>query len=390
MSTNEEMVEEFVATRGLSKASHKSFKYTLKHYCNFQGCSLQELIDEADFEEEQQIRWKKRKLKKRLVNYMNFCKDTLTINSAKHHLKLVKIFYHHHDIEIHKLPPFNEKNAKVRNPITPKDLPTREILQEAVEIAEPLMKALILFLVSSGMSKIDARNLTIQNFLDATSKYHNDSKDLKTAIKLMKEYDGEIIPIWNSRRQKTKKFFVTFNTDEATRHIISYLELRDERLKNNYYNPKDELEPSDKLFKISTDYFTLKFKELNNALGLGTAGGNPEENIKGFNRLRAHMLRKYHATNLKKFGMDTYSINVLQGKSNGSVNDVYFFEDEETLLEEYIKAIEGVLILTDVKEHNRYSPEFIKMEKENEEYKEKIDRITDEINSLKKMYRGEA
>ena len=30
------------------------------------------------------------------------------------------------------------------------------------------------------------------------------------------------------------------------------------------------------------------------------------------------------------------------------------------------------------------------MEKENEEYKEKIDRITDEINSLKKMYRGEA
>ena len=349
MSTNQELVDEFIATRGLSKASYKSFKYTLKHYSNFQGCSLQELLDEADYEEEQGIRWKKRKLKQRLTNYMNFCRNTLTINTAKHYLKVVKIFYHHHDIEIHKLPPFNERNAKVRNPITPKDLPTREILQEAVEIAEPLMKALILFLVSSGMSKVDARNLTIQNFLDATSKYHNNSEDLKTAIKLMKEYDGEIIPIWNSRRQKTKKFFVTFNTDEATRHIISYLELRDERLKNNYYNPKDELEPSDKLFKISTDYFTLKFKELNNALGLGTAGGNPEENIKGFNRLRAHMLRKYHATNLKKFGMDTYSINVLQGKSNGSVNDVYFFEDEETLLEEYIKAIEGVLILTDVK-----------------------------------------
>jgi hypothetical protein len=87
--------------------------------------------------------------------------------------------------------------------------------------------------------------------------------------------------------------------------------------------------------------------------------------------------------------MDTYTINVLQGKSNGAVNDVYFFEDEETLLAEYIKAIEGVLILTDVKDYNRYSPEYIKMEKENEEYKEKIDKITDEINVLKKMYRGE-
>ena len=390
MSTNEELIDEFVATRGLSKASYKSFKYTLKHYCNFQGCSLQELLDEADYEEEQGIRWKKRKLKKRLTDYMNFCKDTLTINTAKHYIKVVKIFYHHHDIEIHKLPPFNERNAKVRNPITPKDLPTREILQEAVEIAEPLMKALILFLVSSGMSKVDARNLTIQNFLDATSKYHNDSKDLKTAIKLMKEYDGEIIPIWNSRRQKTNKFFVTFNTDEATRHIISYLELRDERLKKNFYNPRKELGPSDKLFKIGIDYFSVKFKELNDTLELGTAGGNPEEDIKGFIRLRAHMLRKYHATNLKKFGMDTYTINVLQGKSNGSVNDVYFFEDEETLLAEYIKAIEGVLILTDVKDHNRYSPEYIEMEKQNEEYKEKIDMITDEINALKKMYRGEA
>ena len=389
MSTNQELVDEFIATRGLSKASYKSFKYTLKHYSNFQGCSLQELLDEADYEEEQGIRWKKRKLKQRLTNYMNFCRNTLTINTAKHYLKVVKIFYHHHDIEIHKLPPFNERNAKVRNPITPKDLPIREILQEAVEIAEPLMKALILFLVSSGMSKVDARNLTIQNFLDATSKYHNNSEDLKTAIKLMKEYDGEIIPIWNSRRQKTNKFFVTFNTDEATRHIISYLELRNERLNKNFYNPKNELGPSDKLFKIGVDYFSVKFKELNDTLNLGTAGGNPEENIKGFTRLRAHMLRKYHATNLKKFGMDTYTINVLQGKSNGAVNDVYFFEDEETLLAEYIKAIEGVLILTDVKDYNRYSPEYIKMEKENEEYKEKIDKITDEINVLKKMYRGE-
>lgn len=390
MYTNEEMVEEFVATRGLSKASYKSFKYTLKHYSNFQGCSLQELIDEADYEEEQQIRWKKRKLKKRLTDYMNYCKDTLSLNTAKHYLKVVKIFYHHHDIEIHKLPPFNERNAKVRNPITPKDLPTKEILREAVEIAEPLMKALILFLVSSGMSKVDARNLTIRNFLDATSKYHNDSKDLKTAIKLMKEYDGEIIPVWNSRRQKTKKFFVTFNTDEATRQIISYLELRDERLKNNFYNPQNELTPEDKLFKISADYFSIKFKELNDTLGLGTAGGNPDEDMKGFIRLRAHMLRKYHATNLKKYGMDTYSVNVLQGKSNGAVNDVYFFEDEETLLAEYLKAIEGVLIFTEVKEHNQYSPEYIRMKEENDEYKKKIDRITDDLNFLKRNYRGKA
>ena len=306
--TNQEMIDEYIATRGLSKSTYNSFKYVLKHYCKFQQKSLQELIDEADYEEEQGVRWKKTKLKKRLTSYMNHCKSTMTLGSAKKYIKIVKLFYHHHDIEIQKLPPFNEKNAIIRAPIRAKDLPTREILRDAVEIAEPLMKALILFLASSGMSKIDARNLTIQNFIDATKKYHDDSKDWKTAIEKMKAYEGEIIPIWNSRRQKTKKYFITFNTDEATRYIIAYLELRSERLKDHPIDGRTELEPSDKLFKISEVSFTNKFKELNNALGLGTVGNNENDNIKGYNRLRGHMLRKYHATNLKKHGMDTYSL----------------------------------------------------------------------------------
>ena len=383
--TNEEMINEYINTRGLSKSTRNSFKYSLKHYSDFQQKSLEELIDEADEEEEKNIRWKKTKLKRRLTNYMNYCKSTMTLNSAKHYLKIVKLFYHHHDIQIHKLPPFNERNAKIRQPIMPKDLPTREILRDAVEIAEPLMKALILFLVSSGMSKIDARNLTIQNFIDATAKYHDNSKDLKTAIEKMKEYDGEIIPVWNSRRQKTKKFFITFNSDEATRHIINYLELRNQRVEDGTKGAPEELKPSDKLFKISSEYFTIKFRELNDALELGTVGDDEASGVKGYNRLRGHMLRKYHATNLKNAGMDVYSINVLQGKSNGTVNDVYFFEDEQHLLKEYIDAIEGVLILTDVKELNRYSPEYVKMEKQNEEYKKQLDEIKSDIDGLKKV-----
>ncbi len=385
---NEILVREYVATRGLSKSSYYSLKYSLAHYCKFQGKNLEELIDEADEEEEKGVRWKKSKLKKRLTNYMNFCKETMTINSAKHYFKMVKLFYHHHDIQIHKLPPLNEKNAKIRAPIRTQDLPTREILQQAVEIAEPLMKALILFLASSGMSKVDARGLTIQNFLDATIKYHDKDDDLKTAIAKMKEYDGYLIPTWHNRRSKTKKYFITFNTDEATRYIIAYLELRNEKLKSCPDNGQTELQPNDKLFKISSHYFTIKFAQLNDALGLGTVGGKPEEGIKGCNRLRGHMLRKYHATNLKKHGMDSYSINTMQGKSNGAVNDVYFFADEETLLKEYMDAIEGVLIMTDVKEYNVYSPEYVQMQSENEELKSELTDMRADIAKLKEAFGG--
>lgn len=383
---NEILVKEYVATRGLSKSSYYSLKYSLAHYCRFQGKNLQELIDEADAEEEAGIRWKRTKLKKRLTNYMNFCKETMTINSAKHYFKMVKLFYHHHDIQIFKLPPINDRNAKIRTPITTNDLPTREILQEAVEIAEPLMKALILFMASSGMSKVDARGLTIQNFLDATVKYHDEGDDLKTAIAKMKEYDGQLIPTWKSRRRKTKKYFITFNTDEATRYIISYLELRNEKIKSNSDDGQSELKPTDKLFKISSHYFTMKFAQLNDALGLGTVGGKPEEGIKGYNRLRGHMLRKYHATNLKKHGMDSYSINTMQGKSNGAVNDVYFFADEETLMKEYIDAIAGVLIMTDVKEYNIYSPEYAEMQEENSELKSELGNIKADLAKLKNVF----
>ena len=128
--------------------------------------------------------------------------------------------------------------------------------------------------------------------------------------------------------------------------------------------------------------------QLNDALGLGTVGGKPEEGIKGYNRLRGHMLRKFHATNLKKHGMDSYSINTMQGKSNGAVNDVYFFADEETLLKEYMDAIEGVLIMTDVKEYNVYSPEYVQMQSENEELKSELTDMRADIAKLKEAFGG--
>lgn len=385
--SDEIIIKNMAESRGLSNASYLGFKNVLRHYTNFQGKSLLELIEEAENEEEEKIRWKNRTIKTRLISYMNYCKDNMTINSAKHYLKLVKIFYHHHEIEIHKLPRFNDKNAKVRSPIQTSDLPTKEILCEAVEIADPLMQALILFLASSGMSKIDALSLTIQDFIDATSRYHH-SKDWKTAIEKMKEFEGEIIPVWHSRRKKTNKFFITFNSDEATRFMIHYLEYRNEKLRYNPNRKHRTLKPSDPLFKVSEQHFSVKFQQLNDALGLGTIGDNPDDGVKGYNRLRGHILRKFHASSLEKAGMDIYSINVMQGKSNGSVNDVYFFADEEVLLEKYINAMDGVLILSEVKEYDRYSPEFAELENENKVLKDEIDDLKGDIDNIKALLKS--
>ena len=77
-------------------------------------------------------------------------------------------------------------------------------------------------------------------------------------------------------------------------------------------------------------------------------------------------------------------VNVLQGKSNNNVDDVYFIEDEDHLRDEYLKAMEGVLIYTNVKEVNKYSIEYQQLEVENKEYKQKLDIILDRIAKLEK------
>lgn len=373
MITNEEYIEEYISTRGLSKATYQSTKLIMKHYSNFNEMSIHELLQEADLEEEQGIRWKKRKLKQRLIAYMNYTHETMKINSAKTYLRIIKSFYRHHEIEIQHLPPFNLKNANIVEPITYKDLPDKEILKKAIEITIPVIRALIFFLSSTGMSKSDALdNLTIQDFIEATRDYHN-SNDIEEVIETLEsKSEIDLIPTFRTRRRKTNKYYITFCTNECTLEICSYLKGRLMR---------KQLHPNDMLFDISKDYYTDKFAEINNTLKLGKVGC--------YNRFRGHMLRKFHATSLEKSGMDRYKINVLQGKSNNAVDDVYFFEDEKRLKKEYIQHMQSLLIFTEVKEVTIHSKEYLDIKKENELLKEQledIEKMKSEISKIKEWF----
>ena len=145
---NEYYIQEYIQTRGLSESTYHSTKIILNHYSEFQSLPLHQLLEEADQEEEMGIRWKKRKLKIRLINYMNYLRENMTLNSAKTYLKIVKSFYSHHEIEIHKLPILNNRNAILTEPLSYRDLPDKEIIKSAVEIATPIMKALLLYKMS--------------------------------------------------------------------------------------------------------------------------------------------------------------------------------------------------------------------------------------------------
>lgn len=368
MKTNTEMITEYITTKNLKNKTYYQLKTILEDYSKYQQLTLYELIVEAEQDEDNGLRWKHRKLKTRLTSYMNYILSRLSLNSSKNYIAKIKSFYYFHEIEIHKLPPFNERNIPLDKPIKYSDLPDKEIIKNAVQLSEPLMKAIILTMVSGGFARVDLLNLTIQDFINSTNDYHNET-NIVNVVEVLQKTDEQIIPTFDNRREKTNKYYITFITPEATNEILNYLQMRINR-NRKYHRP--EILPSDKLFKITPDWLTRKFQNLNNTMKLGKVGK--------YNRFRSHMLRKYHASNLNKAGMDRYKINVLQGKGNGKVDDVYFYEDTLKLKEDYLQAIDGVLIFSELV--NVDAPEVRRIKQENETMRNELAELKRNVDKI--------
>ena len=96
------------------------------------------------------------------------------------------------------------------------------------------------------------------------------------------------------------------------------------------------------------------------------------------------MLRKFHASALYNDGMPMEKVNELQGKAKNQTDTSYFMANPEDLKSEYIQHLPALTISKEIEKITVKSPEFIKMEKENAEYKKRMDGIDEEIRQLKK------
>lgn len=348
---NETILKDFTTTRNLSKGSTYVYRDTIRVYTEYQNKTLYELLKEAEMEEEKGIRWKNRKLKKRLLNFRKYLQEKYYQNTVKTHFSQILTIYKHYEIEIHDLPQTSTKNLKEPTPISFKDLPDKEIIKKALKISNPLMRAIILFEVSSGCAKRETLNITIQDFIDATSEYHN-SNNIYDVIQQLKDRD-DLIPTFKLRRQKTNKYYTTFCSPEAATEIMNYILSIPKKLKNE-----------DALFKLNTDYFNKLFVEINDKLKLGKKGT--------YNRFRSHMLRKFHASQLYNDGLSLEEVDALQGRTKNRTHQSYFMEDPKNLKEKYIEHLKCLTINLDVNNLDIKSPEYVKLENEVVEKDKKI------------------
>ena len=355
------ILEQFFKERNSSPNTMKSYKRSIRYYETLTGHTIQELLDIADDEEYNNIRWKNTQTRKWILQYREWLYTKYNVSTAQLYLTAVMTVYRHFEITIPPLPYYSTKDMKRSTPINYDDLPDRQILSECIQITSPLVTALIEFMSSSGISRIDVLNLTIGDYLEATSDYHDHDDSVKYAIRDMQDQD--IVPTFYLSRQKTGQDYFTFCSHEACKSINAYLLTRTEILH------KDK-----PLFKIHERYLNLIFERLNGHFQLGKCGN--------YNRLRPHMLRKYHASQLAESGMSTEHINLLQGrKLQGIAHEHYIRLKPETLRDEYIHAL-PYLVITDI---NKYKTENEILQEENETLKQEnkeINRMWDKLNDL--------
>lgn len=314
---NNDIIKKFCSERNLSFSTEKGYYSAIKKYEAFSGMSIEELIAEAYEDEENGIPLKKRRIKNRLLDYRtHLLKSGMAQNSIKTYFSKLKTFYNHHEVEMPILPQVKYDKSYE---ISYWDLPTKEHIRQALDIVGIDMKAIILFMSSSGTAKAETLSLAVADFINGTIEYHGGGSMNEILEKLEKRND--VVPTFYLRRLKTDKYYYTFCSPEASRYIVKYLKTR----KN--------LKMEDRLFNITNSYLMSRFQDINDKMGWGLKGK--------YRFFRTHTLRKYHASNI---GLGAEYIDSLQGRSKNVIHETYIKTNPKEIKEIYKKAMHNVMV----------------------------------------------
>lgn len=226
---NDEKLNMLFERRDISENRKRTYLLVFNEIYELLGKTPSELIKEA--KKQQKPDWIKqefldideRNISIYFSKYHIYLKNTRKNSKGTINLKMVTFesFYREFNIELPKTPEKKNKIPRVRK----KDIPSWEDVELALKKVESLKnKAIILFILTSGLRGGDTSKLTIGDFLEATEKFHNG-----TLEDLLKQDHSNIIPSWYIDAEKTSRrgnLCITFNTPEAVEAIFNYLEQR--------------------------------------------------------------------------------------------------------------------------------------------------------------------
>ena len=335
-----ELLLKFQKERNISDSTFKGYVSTLIKYISFHKRSFIELLNEALKEQDSNIPLRKSKLKRRLLDYRDYLlnNESMSPNTMKTYFSKIKTLYSHFEVELPIFPPTQYPTQYVT---TYGDIPTTDQIKSVLKMAHPNVKAVILFQVSSGSAKAEVLSLKVEQLFKGVEEYTNVPfrEDKDTLLHFLQDIHTQllekkiIVPTFYLKRVKTKKYYYTYCTPEATEAIVAELIFR----LNETTNVKQFLE--EQLFDFSSSLLLTRYQELNDYFDWGFKGK--------FRMFRSHTLRKFNASNI---GMATEDIDAIQGRSKNVVHEAYIKVKPEELKKRYMQHMWRVCIDNEWKE----------------------------------------
>ena len=321
-----ELLNRFFKERNIKLSTQKGYVATVTRWFKFTGDKYKDLQDNIDFymkEEDERIPTRDRSIKKEMLGFRESLLEDKSIKSDKsvrsYFSKLGTIF-RHYGLEIPQLPQIKMEKGYVSSF---NDLPTKDMIKTACEQSPIDLKALILFMSSSGSAKAETLSITVEMFLTGCEEYLEEPANANNIPETLKALSDrhDIVPMIYLRRIKTDKWYFTCCSPEASYIIIEALKIR----KN--------LKWGDKLFDYTGSLILTKFQEINDNNNWGYVGA--------YRRFRSHALRKFMASNI---GLPRDQVDSFQGRSKDMIQEAYFKTDPKALKKIYLEAMHRVMI----------------------------------------------
>lgn len=392
---NSKVFQDFIEERKLTNESTiGGYLTSLTGYCDYHGMSIEELVEEAEQEEDNGIRLKKRKIKKRLIEYRNYLYDKKYSNKTiKSKMSDIIFFFDRCEIEIPKLG--RKENVPYDRSISFDEVPKKEHVKKAIETTTSIKnRALYLFCMSSCSGSAEAREFTIEEYIRGVKGIPDNiditdinieevldevEKDLNESLENPQEQNESIVPVFHFVRKKKKRDYFTCITPEANQYIINYLKTR------------EGLTLEDKVFDYSRKSLIRAFQSVNDKNNWGWINRDRQRFF------TSHQLRRLGANLIE----DEKLVNQISGRKFDETTEAYFKRDKTKIRKEYFKWLDELTIyqkyrinfMTDEK-YASFAQE-LQAEKEDKEklkeqyetqiadLKQQIDAKVDEIEDIK-------
>lgn len=278
-----------------------------------------------------------RKIRDYFEDFSYFLSEqNLASNTIHSYFNALRSFYSFYDIETPnvKLDPAVLKKCNL-------GIPTKEDIQEALKVADPLEKALILVGVSSGLAANEIIKLQV--------------KDL--------QFNEDNITTIKVRRIKTSVDYLTFLTPEATFAVKDYINFRNRTsadirknkalLKQKIYSESDFLfcirkvpdeyteTKNDKIRQFGITGIMAIYRDISEKISKSTGKGD-------FNLIRSHTMRKYFDSALLNAGCDFFHVEYLMGHKLPATQSHYFTVSVEKLKNIYTQFLPYLTIQKEV------------------------------------------